>query len=60
MYIISVFQSYVRFEVSTAVTMKNAVLWDVSPSSWSLTRRFFYPEDGGDTFLLRHVGSHKI
>jgi hypothetical protein len=28
-------------------------------SCWFLTRGFFYPEDGGDTFL-RNVGSHKI
>jgi hypothetical protein len=27
-------------------------------SSWFLTRGFFYPEDGGDTFL-RNFGSHK-
>jgi hypothetical protein len=27
-------------------------------SRWSLARGFFYPEDGGDTFL-RNVGSHK-
>jgi hypothetical protein len=28
-------------------------------SRWFLARGFFYPEDGGDTFL-RDVGSHKI
>jgi hypothetical protein len=28
-------------------------------SRWFLDRRFFYPENGGDTFL-RDVGSHKI
>jgi hypothetical protein len=28
-------------------------------SRWFLARRFFYPEDGGDTFL-RNEGSHKI
>jgi hypothetical protein len=28
-------------------------------SRWFLAGRFFYPEDGGDTFL-RNVGSHKI
>jgi hypothetical protein len=27
-------------------------------SRWFLARGFFYPEDGGDTFL-RNVGSHK-
>jgi hypothetical protein len=67
----------VRFDVFTAVTMKNAVFWDAALcrscvtdvseelqtaaacSRWYLTCRFFYPEDGGDTFL-RNVGSHKI
>jgi hypothetical protein len=63
-----------RFEVFTAVTMKNAVLWDVTQcgscmnrrfggtatcSSWFLACGFFNPKDGGDTFL-RNVGSHKI
>jgi hypothetical protein len=53
---------YVIFEVFTAVTMKNAVFWDVTLqtaatcSRWFLARGFFYPEDGGDTFL-RNVGS---
>jgi hypothetical protein len=28
-------------------------------SHWFLDCEFFYPEDGGDTFL-RNVGSHKI
>jgi hypothetical protein len=28
-------------------------------SCWFLTHRFFYPEDGSDTFL-RNVGSHNI
>jgi hypothetical protein len=28
-------------------------------SSWFLASGFFYPDDGGDTFL-RNVGSHKI
>jgi hypothetical protein len=28
-------------------------------SRWFIVRGFFYPEDGGDTFL-RNVGSHKI
>jgi hypothetical protein len=44
--------------------MKNAVFWDMSEfaatcSGWFLVRGFFYPEDGGDTFL-QNVGSHKI
>jgi hypothetical protein len=77
------------FEVFTAVTMKNAVFWDVAPCRSCVNRRlgetyrlhmqgrkirkratnvsrwlqsacgFFYPEDGGYTFL-RNVGSHKI
>jgi hypothetical protein len=51
-----------------AVTMKNAVFWDVVLCRYFLTRRlqlpahagslfvdFLYPEDGGDTFL-RNVG----
>jgi hypothetical protein len=29
-----------RFEVSTAVTMKNGVLWDVTPYGSSKNRRF--------------------
>jgi hypothetical protein len=69
---------YMRFEVITAVTMRNAVFWDVAScrscvnrrfrgtllqsaatcSRWLLARGFFYPEDGGDTFL-RNVSSHK-
>jgi hypothetical protein len=28
-------------------------------SHWLLARGFFYPEDGGDTFL-QNIGSHKI
>jgi hypothetical protein len=43
---------YVGFEVFTAVTMKNAVLWGMT----FFARGFFYPEDGGDT-ILRNVGS---
>jgi hypothetical protein len=30
----------VRFEVFTAVTMKNAVLWDVAPCRYCVNRRF--------------------
>jgi hypothetical protein len=37
--------------------------WDNLPwaacSRWLLSRGFFYPEYGGNTFL-RNVGSHKI
>jgi hypothetical protein len=44
----------VRFEVFTAVTMKNAVFWDVTPSRSCVNRRFgvtrstlcHIPEDG--------------
>jgi hypothetical protein len=43
------FLMFLRFEVFTAVTMRNAVFW-------FLDRGFFYPEDGGDTFF-RNVGS---
>jgi hypothetical protein len=32
--------SYVESEVSTAVTMKNAVFWDVAPCRSSVNRRF--------------------
>jgi hypothetical protein len=31
---------YVRFEVFTAVTMKNGVFWDVTPCSSCKNRRF--------------------
>jgi hypothetical protein len=48
----------VRFEVFTAVTMKNAVFWDVALCR-SLVNQSFYPEDAGDTFL-RNISSHKI
>jgi hypothetical protein len=65
--------SSARFEVFTAVTMKNVVFWNVAPcrpcvnrllsaatsSCWFLARGFFYPADGGDTFLL-NVDSHKM
>jgi hypothetical protein len=35
--------SYVRFEVFTAVTMKNGVFWDVTSC---------HPDEGGAKFLL--------
>jgi hypothetical protein len=56
----------IGLEVFMAVTMKNAVFWGVAPcrsyvnrrfrgtatySRWFLAHGFFYPEDGGDTFL---------
>jgi hypothetical protein len=31
---------YVRFEAFTAVTMKNGVFWDVTPSGFCKNRRF--------------------
>jgi hypothetical protein len=31
---------YVRFEVFTAVTMKNGVFWDVTPCGSCMNRRF--------------------
>jgi hypothetical protein len=37
-------QCYVRFEVFTAVAMKNAVIWDIKPSSYFT----------GDTLPLRY------
>jgi hypothetical protein len=48
--------AYVRFEVSTAVTMQNAA---ATCSRWFSARGFFYPEDGGDT-SLRNVCLHNI
>jgi hypothetical protein len=62
---------YVRFEVFTALTVKNAVFWDVAPCNlvwsdvseecviWKSAHRVFYLEDGGNTFL-RNVGSYKM
>jgi hypothetical protein len=43
----------VRFEVFTAVTMKNAVFWDVAPCRSCVTRRF------GGTYHL-HLQGRKI
>jgi hypothetical protein len=41
---------FVRFEVFTAVTMKNAVFWDVAPCRSCVNRRF------GGTYRLRLQG----
>jgi hypothetical protein len=41
---------YVRFEVFTAVTMKNGVFWDVTPCGSCKDRRF------GGTWRLLHQG----
>jgi hypothetical protein len=64
---------YIRFDVFTAVTKKNAVICDLgsvwvllepkfrrnlSPPTLFLHLRF-WPEDGGGKFL-RHMGSNKI
>jgi hypothetical protein len=48
--------TYVRFEVFTAVTMKNAVFWDVAQCRSCVNRRF--GGDYRDTFC-RIIGSHK-
>jgi hypothetical protein len=40
----------VRFEVFTAVTMKNCVFWDVTPYGSYMNRRF------GRTYRLHHQG----
>jgi hypothetical protein len=42
--------SSVRFEVFTAVTMKNGVFWDVTPCGSCKNRRF------GGTWRLLHQG----
>jgi hypothetical protein len=42
--------SNVRFEVFTAVTMKNAIFWDVMPCGSCRNRRF------GGIWLPRHQG----
>jgi hypothetical protein len=44
---------YVRFEVFTAVTMKNAIFWDMAPCSSCVNRRF------GGTYRL-HLQGRKI
>jgi hypothetical protein len=70
----TILQCYVRFEVFTAVAIKNAVFWDVTPCGSCKIQRFgvmhrryhregtpadsFHPDDGGDAFL-RNVGSYK-
>jgi hypothetical protein len=41
-------QRYVRSEVFTAVTMKNAVFWDVVPCGYCVNRRF------GGAYRLHH------
>jgi hypothetical protein len=44
------FGYYVRFEVFTAVTMKNGVFWDITPCGSCKNRRF------GGTWRLLHQG----
>jgi hypothetical protein len=41
----------------TELSIVTAVRTAATCSRWFLARGFFYPEDGGDTFL-RNVGSH--
>jgi hypothetical protein len=41
---------YVRFEVFTAVTIKNAIIWDVAPCRFCVNRRF------GGTYRLHLQG----
>jgi hypothetical protein len=49
-HITSPLQSPARFEVFTAVTMKYAVFWDVTPCGSSENRCF------GETYRLHHQG----
>jgi hypothetical protein len=57
------YHGIVRFEVSTAVTMKNGVFWDVTPCGSCKNGRFegndsCHPDEGGAKFL-RNVGFYK-
>jgi hypothetical protein len=45
----------VRFEVFTAVTMKNAVFWEVAPCRSSGNRRF-----GGTSVPTRYTNNKKM
>jgi hypothetical protein len=45
--------NYIRFEVFMAVTMKNAVFWDVAPCRSCVNRRF------GGTYRLNLKGRKK-
>jgi hypothetical protein len=45
---------YVRYEVLTAVTMKNGVFWDVTPRGSCRNRRF------GGTYRLLHQGDKNV
>jgi hypothetical protein len=47
-----------RFEVFTAVTIKNFVFWDVSPCGSCKFTDSCHPDEGGAKFL-RNVGSYK-
>jgi hypothetical protein len=44
----------VRFEVFTAVTMKNGVFWDITPCGYCKNRRF------GGTWRLLHQGDESV
>jgi hypothetical protein len=48
------FRKVVRFEVFTAVTMKNGVFWDVTPCGFYKNRRF-----GGTWRLLHQVDKNR-
>jgi hypothetical protein len=52
-------QKYLRFEVFTAVTMKNGVFWDVTPCGSCKNRRFggFEMQQGED---LHNEGNRPI
>jgi hypothetical protein len=52
-YVLLKLGKYVRFEIFIAVTMKNAVFWDVVPCKSSVNRRF------GGTYRL-HLKGRKI
>jgi hypothetical protein len=71
-----ILKHYVRFEVFTAVTMKNAVFWDVAPCRSCVNRliglqsaatcsrwfltRGFLYSENGGDTFLRNVGLHNI
>jgi hypothetical protein len=49
-----VYKTYVGFEVFTAVTMKNAVFWDVAACGFIIRRRF------GETCRLHLQRSNRL
>jgi hypothetical protein len=52
----------VRFEVFTAVTMKNSVLWDVTPcgswENWRFMETYRLHHQGNKTRLARNISSN--